>query len=299
MNDQRQVRLGLVGYGEIGSTLGAGLRTSGLSDIACYDKYAFDGPYSDLIQRRANQAGVTLVRSQAELAERAELILSVTPGSASLESAAAFAPHLGPSNTFVDVASATPKLKQAVAERVSPSGACIGDASIMGGPPDGHRMAILASGPAATRFRDLMVPWGMSVEPVGDAIGTASGIKIMRSILAKGLEALLVEFMLGAGRYGIDDLVLESFNKFMARSSFADIADRLVTTDAIHARRRSEEAAMSADALSEIGIDPIMTRATAARLRWVADLGMKDHFEGVAPANYKDAIAAIETRMKS
>jgi 3-hydroxyisobutyrate dehydrogenase-like beta-hydroxyacid dehydrogenase len=139
----------------------------------------------------------------------------------------------------------------------------------------------------------------MSVEPVGDAIGTASGIKIMLSILAKGLEALLVEFMLGAGRYGIDDVVLESFNKFMARSSFADIADRLVTTDAIHARRRSEEAAMSADALTEIGIDPIMTRATAGRLRWVADLGMKDHFEGVAPANYKDAIAAIEMRMKS
>jgi 3-hydroxyisobutyrate dehydrogenase-like beta-hydroxyacid dehydrogenase len=126
---------------------------------------------------------------------------------------AAFAPS---SNTFADVASATPKLKQALAERVSPSGASIGDASIMGGPPDGHRMAILASGPAAVQIRDLMVPRGMSVEPVGDAIGTASGIKIMRSILAKGLEALLVGFMLGTGRYGIDNVVLESF-KFMAQ----------------------------------------------------------------------------------
>jgi len=298
MSGQQQLRLGLVGYGEIGSTLGSGLRKSGLSDVSSYDKYAFDGPYSELIQSRAKQAGVDLVRSQEELARRAELILGVTPGSASLESATAFAPHLRPSHTFVDVASATPKVKQAVADKLSGSGARIGDASIMGGPRDGHGMAMLASGPAAQPFHALMVPWGMSVEPVGEAIGTASGIKIMRSVLAKGLEALLVECMLGARRYGIDEVVLASFSKFMARASFADTANLLLTTDAIHAQRRAEEAAMSADALSEIGVEPIMTRATAARLRWVAELGMKAHFKGVVPADYKVAIEAIESRLK-
>ena len=94
MADREQFRLGLVGYGEIGSTLGAGLRGAGLESIACYDKYAFDGPYADLIQARAREAGVTLVRSNGELAEAAELIVSVTPGVASLESADAFAPVL-------------------------------------------------------------------------------------------------------------------------------------------------------------------------------------------------------------
>ena len=92
MSEKQQFRLGLVGYGEIGSTLGAGLREAGLEQIFRYDKYAFNGPYAELIQSRANEAGVTLVRSNKELADAAELIFSVTPGSASLESADAFAP---------------------------------------------------------------------------------------------------------------------------------------------------------------------------------------------------------------
>jgi len=88
--ERKQFRLGLVGYGEIGSTLGRGLRGAGLETIASYDKYAFDGPYADLIQSRAKEVGVTLVRSNQELADAADLIVSVTPGSASLESAEAF-----------------------------------------------------------------------------------------------------------------------------------------------------------------------------------------------------------------
>ena len=86
-----QIRLGLVGYGEIGSTLGKGLREAGLEQIASYDRYAFDGPYAALIQERARSVGVTLVRSHAELAASADMILGVTPGSASLDGATTLA----------------------------------------------------------------------------------------------------------------------------------------------------------------------------------------------------------------
>src|SRR5437660_11558076 len=110
MRERRQLRIGLFGYGEIDSTLGKGLREAGLKQIFCYDKFAFDGPYADLIQSRAKAAGVTLVKSNQELADAAELIFSVTPGSASLESAAAFAPVLDGRHTFLDFASATPKM---------------------------------------------------------------------------------------------------------------------------------------------------------------------------------------------
>src|SRR6187397_1857577 len=105
--DRKQFRLGLVGYGEIGSTLGRALRGAGLEAIFSYDKYAFDGPYADLIQSRAKEAGVTLVRSNQELADAADLIFSVTPGSVSLESADAFAPCLTGRHVFADFASAT------------------------------------------------------------------------------------------------------------------------------------------------------------------------------------------------
>src|SRR3954466_13232762 len=177
---KHQFRLGLVGYGEIGSTLGGGLRGAGLETIACYDKYAFNGPYADLIQSRAKKAGVTLVRSNQELADAADLIFSVTPGSKSLESADAFAPCLTSRHVFTDFASATPKIKIGVAERLAGNGALVGDGSIEGTPLHGYSMRMLSSGAAGQRVCDWLVPWGMKIEFVGEKLGTASGIKILR-----------------------------------------------------------------------------------------------------------------------
>ena len=295
MGERKQIRLGLIGFGEVGSTLGKGFREEGLVEVASYDKYAFDGPFSDLIQRRARDAGVLLMRSPLDLAARCDVVLGVTPGKASVESAEALAPHLNSSHVFVDLASATPKVKQAVGAALQATGASIADASIMGTPhADGHRLPILSSGPAAEVFRDVMSPWGLKIECVPGELGAASGIKIMRSVIAKGLEALLVECMLGSRRYGIDEAVLASFAKFMDSRPFAEMANFLLVTDAIHSERRAQEARMSVDALQEAGIDATMTRATAERLEWVTALGTKGHFGGVVPKTYTEAIDAIE-----
>ncbi|WP_407520306.1 DUF1932 domain-containing protein [Methylobacterium oryzisoli] len=292
MTDRTQFRLGLVGYGEIGSTLGAGLRGAGLDRIACYDKYAFEGPYADLIQGRAREVGVTLVRSNAELAEASDLIFSVTPGAASLESAEAFAPVLTGRHTFLDFASATPKIKQGVADRLGPSGALLGDGSIEGTPLHGYAMRMLSSGPAGERVRDLLVPWGMQIEFTGPVVGTASGIKIIRSVLIKGIEALTDEMLLAARQYGIDEVVLASACKTLARP-WMDTVQSLTPSGVIHARRRAEELEMSADAVADAGVEPIMARAVAQRLRWKESLGLKDHFKGVVPHTYQEALDAM------
>lgn len=293
-----QFRLGLVGYGEIGSTLGAGLRKAGLSAIHCYDKYAFDGPYSGLMQRRAEDAGVTLVRSNRELADAADVIVSVTPGSVSLESAAAFVPCLTSRHTFVDFASATPKIKIGVAQRLAATGALIGDASIEGTPKNGYGMPILSSGPAGQRVRDLLNPWGMRIEFVGGELGRASGIKILRSVLIKGIEALTDEMLLAARHYGIDEIVLASASKTLARP-WMDTVESLIPSGVIHAKRRAEELEMSAEAVADAGIEPVMARAVAARLRWKAELGLKDDCKGIEPRDYKAAMDAIAAKMKA
>lgn len=292
MADRTQFRLGLVGYGEIGSTLGAGLRGAGLESIACYDKYAFEGPYADLIQARAREAGVTLVRSNADLAEAADLIVSVTPGASSLESADAFAPVLTSRHTFLDFASATPKIKQGVAGKLEATGALLGDGSIEGTPLHGFSMRMLSSGPAGERVRDLLVPWGMQIEFTGPVLGTASGIKIIRSVLIKGIEALTDEMLLAAHQYGIDEIVLASASKTLARP-WMDTVQSLTPSGAIHAKRRAEELEMSADAVADAGVEPIMARAVAQRLRWKESLGLKDHFKGVVPRTYQESLDAM------
>jgi 3-hydroxyisobutyrate dehydrogenase-like beta-hydroxyacid dehydrogenase len=295
--ERKQFRLGLVGYGEIGSTLGRGLRAAGLEAVSSYDKYAFDGPYADLIQSRAKEAGVPLVRSNQELADAADLIFGVTPGSASLESADAFAPCVTSRHVFTDFASATPKIKIGVAERLAGTGALIGDGSIEGTPLQGYSMRMLSSGPAGQRVCGLLVPWGMKIEFVGEKLGTASGIKILRSVLIKGIEALTDEMLLAARHYGLDETVLASASKTLARP-WMDTVASLTPSGVIHAKRRAEELEMSAEAVADAGIEPIMSRAVAARLRWKEWLGLKDHFNGVVPANYKEALDGIEMKMR-
>jgi len=297
MSEKQQFRLGLVGYGEIGSTLGKGLREAGLAEIFCYDKYAFDGPYAALIQGRAKAAGVTLVRSNRELADACELIFSVTPGSASLDSAAAFAPVLDGRHTFLDFASATPKVKYGVAERLAKTGAVLGDGSIMGTPKNGYSMHMLSSGQAGPRVVERLVPWGMSIDYVGDKLGTASGIKILRSVLLKGTEALIDEMLLAAKAYELDEAVLASAAKTLTRP-FMDTVESLTPSGVIHAKRRREEIEMAAEAVADAGVEPLMARATVARLRWKENLGLKEHFKGVVPATYKIAIDAIVARMR-
>ncbi len=296
MTSKTQFRLGLVGYGEIGSTLGGGLRDAGLDQIVCYDRFAFDGPYAALIQQRARAAGIPLLRSNAELAEKADIIIGVTPGSQSVVSAMAFSQALGPQHVFVDFASSTPNVKTRVAEILTPSGAQLGDASIMGTPRDGYAMAVLTSGPAGERARDLLTPWGMKIDYVSDRIGTASGIKILRSVLFKGIEALVDETMLAARHYGLEDAVFASAAKSLARP-WMDTVESLMTSGVIHAQRRMEEVMMASEAVQDAGIAPLMAQATVARLRWKAELGLKDHFGGVVPATAREAVEGMMERM--
>ena len=291
-----QFRFGLVGFGEIGSTVAAGLREAGLESVSAYDKYAFDGPFAELIQARAARSGVTLLRSPQALAEAADVIFGATPGVASVDSAAGFAPWLTPAHVFVDFASATPKIKQAVAAQLNASGALVGDGSIEGTPLQGYSMAMLSSGPAGERIGALLNPWGMNIAFVGEELGTASGIKILRSVLLKGIEALHDEMLLAARRYGIADRVLASAAKTLARP-WMDTVHSLLPSGVIHAKRRAEELEMSAEAVRDAGIEPTMAEAIVKRLRWKESLGLKEHFNGIVPKNNDEALEAIERRM--
>lgn len=298
MTTRAQIALGLIGYGEVGSSLGLGLRREGLERVCAYDKFAFDGPFSNLVQRRAGEGGVTLVDSPEALSECSELILVVTPGSESVSVAEALSSVVRETHTCVDLAAATPRVKERVGAILSPTGALVGDGAIMSSPlEDGHQIRILASGPAAAHFKDSMAPWGMNISVVGQKLGAATGIKTLRTVLMKGLEALLVECALGSARYGILDEVLGSVSQWMDQRPFATTASFLLVTDAVHAKRRASEADMSVEALQEADVDPVMTRATAERLHWVAALGLKEHFGGVVPEHHRQVIEAIEQQL--
>jgi Domain of unknown function (DUF1932) len=104
--------------------------------------------------------------------------------------------------------------------------------------------------------------------------------------------------LLVARYYDLHEAVLASASKTLTRP-FMDTVESLTPSGVIHAKRRTEEVDMAAEAVEDAGIDPVMTRATAARLRWKESLGLKDHFKGVVPENYQIAIDAIVAKMQA
>jgi 3-hydroxyisobutyrate dehydrogenase-like beta-hydroxyacid dehydrogenase len=297
MVNQKGLRVGLIGYGEVGRSIGLGLKSQGI-EVAAYDKGYDTPPFSDLIQKRAREAGVPLVTSVAEVVKVSDLILAMVPGGAAVAAAAEAAAVLKQGQMYADLGTATPPAKEQMAALVEPSGAVFVDAAIMGSPQrDRHSVPMLASGRDAEGFRDLVTPFGMKVSVVGDRPGRAAAIKMFRSIFMKGLEALTIETLLACETWGVTDAVMGSINTTFGKMRwFPEQTNVMVTTDAIHAGRRAHEMDMVMETMEAVGVEPRMTRATAAFIHWSASLGLKEHFGGEIPAHWEEVVAEIVKR---
>jgi len=196
---------------------------------------------------------------------------------------------------YVDLASAAPATKREIAKVLAPSGALFADGAIEGSPLEhGHRFPIIVSGPGAAAFSAAMAPWGMRISTVGAEVGRAAAIKGLRHVLMKGQIALLIECAIAARRYGISDEVLASVAEWYDALPFMANATRVLRTTTIHAARRAEEAEMAQAILGELGIEPVMTRATATVLGRIAKLGLRERLGGVVPASLETAVELMD-----
>jgi 3-hydroxyisobutyrate dehydrogenase-like beta-hydroxyacid dehydrogenase len=286
-----QLRLGILGYGEVGHGLALGLRAAGLASIAAYQRM----PHSALTQQRARASGVRMASTPAELADAADLIVAVTQGSEALNAARSMRQVLRPHHCYVDLASAAPGSKREIGDLLAASGARFADGAIEGSPLEHqHRFPVIVSGPGAVAFADAMTPWGMRIAVVGEEIGKAAAIKGLRHVLMKGQIALLIECLVAAKRYGVRDEVLASAAEWYDALPFMANASRLLCTTTVHAVRRAEEAGMARALVEELGVDPVMTRATASVLERVAQLGLRERLGGVPPESHDAALDLME-----
>ena len=122
------------------------------------------------------------------------------------------------------------------------------------------------AGPVAARLRSI----GMNVTPIGDRIGVASAVKMCRSVIIKGIEALAVESLFAARRYGAEKEVLASLAATYPQMGWdGSLPDYLVSRVAEHGRRRAAEMREAAEALRDIGLEPLTALATAERQEWL------------------------------
>jgi 3-hydroxyisobutyrate dehydrogenase-like beta-hydroxyacid dehydrogenase len=290
--------VGFVGFGEAGFTIGNGLRAAGLDRLLAYDIHTHTPGRGDIIVRRAGTSGATLVESSADLARECEIILSTVTSNAALDAARQTAPYLGPHHLYADLNSVSPALKQEIARAIDASGARFIEVAVMAPvAPYGHRVPMLVGGAHAAAFADTMAPFGMRLDILDNAtIGAAAAVKMCRSIVVKGLEALMCECVLGASRYDADEYVFRSLNESFPGLDWKKLADYMVGRVAVHGERRAREMEEVAETLRAIGIEPIMSEAAARRQEWSAELDLRSRFGPDGPKTYREVLDIIAAR---
>jgi 3-hydroxyisobutyrate dehydrogenase-like beta-hydroxyacid dehydrogenase len=293
----KALRVALIGFGEVGTTLAVGLIAGG-AQLVAYDKGYQTPPFAELLQRRSRELGIRLVPSIAEVVAGADLILAMVPGGAAYEAASEAAAVLKAGQIYADLGTASPPVKEKISQLLEPTGAAFVDVAIMGAlPQDKHRVPTLVSGKEAARYCEMVKPFEMKAEVAGDRPGRAAAIKMFRSILMKGFEALVFEALLAARTWDVTDTVMESVSQSMgSRPFYPDWTSHFVRGGAIHAARRAHEMDMVMETMNDVGVEPRMTRATAAMLHWVADMGLREQYGGVTPTDWQEVMGEIEKR---
>jgi len=263
-------RIGLVGFGEVGAIFGHDFAQLGIP-VSVYD-ILFQSPSSRAAMlSKALEAGVEARESLAECLRDAQLVISAVTASQSLEVAKDASNLLRPGQIFMDINSVSPGTKRADAAQIERSGAHFVESAVMAPvPPYRLKAPMLLGGRYAAALAPRLAALGMDATAVSEAIGVASAVKMCRSVMIKGIEALTVECLLAARRYGAEDAVLLSLEATYPRMGWRDkLPNYLVSRVAEHGRRRAEEMREVAKALRDVGVDPMMAEATAERQDWL------------------------------
>jgi 3-hydroxyisobutyrate dehydrogenase-like beta-hydroxyacid dehydrogenase len=288
------LKIGFVGFGEAGFHIARGLRGAGLAHISAYDINANAPTLGEKIQRRARESEVTLLESNADLAAVSDVLLSTVTANRAQEAAEQTAPFLEARHIYADLNSVSPALKQSIAQIIGARGARFVEVAIMSPvPPHGHRVPMFLGGAHAQAFVDQFARCGMNLEVISEQIGAASATKMCRSIIVKGMEALLLECVLGAVPYGADERVFATLDATMPGMNWKKLASYMVGRVVEHGERRARELEEVAATLRAIGVEPMMAEATARRQDWCAKLDLLSEFGGKAPEDYRAVVDAI------
>ncbi len=272
MTAQRFERIAIVGFGEVGGIWGRDLAAQG-AHVAVYDNLLLPGAAREAMLAKARDCRVNARDSLRECLREAELVISAVTASSALSVAGDAAPLLRAGQFYLDINSVSPETKAAMAERAAQGQGLFTEAAVMAPvSPQRLKVPMLLGGKHATELAARLAALGMNAKMVSERVGVASAVKMCRSVLVKGLEALAVEGLFAARRYGAEDAVLASLDaSYPGMGWKAHLPEYLISRVAEHGRRRAAEMREAAQALRQVGLDPRMALATAERQDWLVN----------------------------
>ncbi|MFC3068860.1 NAD(P)-dependent oxidoreductase [Phenylobacterium soli] len=261
-------RIALIGFGEVGQILAQDL--AGKADLSAWDILFADPASRPAAAARA--AGLVLPASAADAVRGAWLVISAVTAENDLQAARSAAEGIAPGAFYLDLNSCSPGQKLASAEAVEAAGGRYVEAAVMSPfPPRRTASPMLLGGPHAAAFLAEAQDLGFTgARAYSETVGRAAATKLCRSVMIKGIEALLTESMLAARRYGVEQEVLASLSDLLPLPDWNATAGYMISRSLEHGVRRAEEMREAARTVAEAGVEPLMSLAIAGRQDWAA-----------------------------
>jgi 3-hydroxyisobutyrate dehydrogenase-like beta-hydroxyacid dehydrogenase len=270
--DPKQWNVGLIGYGEVGRILAEDLRKQEIK-VAAYDIKLRSDQSGGALRDHAGQHGVTLTASHADLAAQSDFIVSAVTASQAVPVAKACAAAVKQGAWYLDFNSASPGAKQRAAALIDAAGGHYVEGAVMTSvPPYRIKVPLLLGGSDAAALAPQLAELGFVPKVASDKLGVASAVKMCRSVMIKGLEAMVIESFTTARAYGVEDAVLASLKETFPGIDWEKQGAYFFQRVIEHGRRRSEEVREVAETVREAGLTPWSAQGTAERQAWVADL---------------------------
>ncbi|MCL4187022.1 MAG: DUF1932 domain-containing protein [Rhodobacteraceae bacterium] len=257
------MRIGIIGYGEVGQIFAAGLLAGGASHVAAWD-ILFGTPAAEARIARAGELGVRTATSGADAAAAADIVISAVTADQARVVASGAAAFLRPGQIYLDINSASPNTKIDSARVIDAIGAHFVEGAVMATVPGpGLRVPILGGGRMAVRAAELLNPLGMNITPVSEETGRASAMKLCRSIVIKGMEALMIQCKEASVRWGVEEEVFASLAASYPGMNWRDLAVKMRGRVRQHGVRRSAEMREAAEMVAAMGLDDSLCNGIA------------------------------------
>lgn len=294
-------QIAIIGFGEAGGIFGYDFAKQGI-EVSIFDILLVSKRHRRQMLSKASKCGVRAAANLYNCVRDSQLVISAVTAASALDVAKEAGKVLHTGQIFLDINSVSPETKRKAARLMEAgagkrSNAHFVEAAVMAAVP-GPRLKVpmLLGGPTAAESAERLTSIGMNATAFSNQIGLASAVKMCRSVMLKGIEALAVECLCAARQYGVEDAVLESLATTYPSMGWKDrLPDYLISRVAEHGRRRAHEMREVAQALRSVASKPTMALATAERQeRLIREMGDRDlSFDAGKPFSWRSLADAL------
>lgn len=263
--------IALIGCGEAAEALYGPIceQINGVWDTKLLDE-------SNGMRNRIQSLNMRPASSTEDAVSGADLIISLVTADQAQLACEAVAPHLKAGAVYLECNSCAPGTKKRNAKIIDQHGGNLVDVAIMS-PVNPARIntPLLLSGQQAAKMCDWLSSFGYNTTYFADEVGQASAVKMTRSIMIKGMEALTAECLLTARQFGIEDTIIASLDGSFPGFDWMKRGGYNLQRMAQHGIRRAAEMEEVAITVADAGLPNDMARATVAWQKRVGELALQ------------------------